>query len=114
MEISNGRIGQIDPVRIFKKGSYKLVDILTDRVEGEHPIRIGIQHAENEEDAHQLRNAIEEHLQPGELILEEVLSLECIWGRELWAWHIPSVCRRWCGLHILGKLMVKRLMDPEA
>ncbi len=72
MQINNGPIELIAPVRGFNKAMSKLVKTVQGRLGDGAPIRVGVLHADNEADAYRLRKAVENLISPHELILEEL------------------------------------------
>lgn len=72
MQINNGPIELITQVRGFKRAMAKLVQTVQDRLGDGAPIRVGVVHADNEADAYRLRKAVEDLINPDELILEEL------------------------------------------
>lgn len=75
MEIRQGPIEIIGRARSSKMVMTKLVDSVEARVHGRRPIRIGVQHADREQKAFQLRRMVEESIEPDELILEELTPI---------------------------------------
>jgi DegV family protein with EDD domain len=72
MEIRNGPIELISPVRGFNRATGKLAQMVGDRLRDRSPIRIGIHHADNEAEAYRLKQVVEDMFNPDELIIEEL------------------------------------------
>lgn len=72
MQVNNGPVELIAPVRGFNKAMAKIVQTVQDRLGDGTPTRVGIHHADNEADAFKLKKAVEDVIGPDELILEEL------------------------------------------
>lgn len=72
LEIHNGPIQPVERVRTFARVGPRLIDLVAERLDGRHPLRIGVVHADAEAAAYQLAKAVQERLAPDELITSEL------------------------------------------
>jgi DegV family protein with EDD domain len=72
MEVRKGPIQQLELTRSQKSVTPRLIEILEERLAGSKPKRVGVLHSDAEERAWELKKAVEERLNPDELIFMEL------------------------------------------
>ena len=69
LEMRDGRIEALEKVRTKQKATQRVIDLVTERVQGRTPIRIAVTHANSEADASFMLNAAQAKLNPVETFL---------------------------------------------
>ena len=72
MEIHRGPIKPIERLRTDKRLVSRLLDLVSDRVGEERPLRLAVLHADAEEKAWELRSAAQARFEPDELLISEL------------------------------------------
>jgi DegV family protein with EDD domain len=67
LEVAGGRVEPVDRVRTRSKAMRRLVQILQERVDDQHPLRIGLHHTGVPSDAEELEVLIRQRFNPDEL-----------------------------------------------
>ena len=69
LEMRDGRIEALEKVRTKQKATQRVIDLVTERIQGRTPIRIAVTHANSEADASFMLNAAQVELNPVETLL---------------------------------------------
>ena len=69
LEMRDGRIEALEKVRTKQKATQRVIDLVTERIQGRTPIRIAVTHANSEADASFMLNAAQAKLNPVETFL---------------------------------------------
>ena len=69
LEMRDGRIEALEKVRTKQKATQRVIDLVTERIQGRTPIRIAVTHANSEADASFMLNAAQAKLNPVETLL---------------------------------------------
>ncbi|GAB4475217.1 MAG: DegV family protein [Anaerolineales bacterium] len=72
LEITGGRVEALERVRTRKKSLQRLIEIVEERTRGKSPLRLATLHANAEQEAVELLEEANRHLQPLETILSTV------------------------------------------
>lgn len=72
LEITGGKVEAIERVRTRKKSLQRIIELIAERIDGRHPIRLSVLHAKAPEEAREILAQATERLAPVESIFSEV------------------------------------------
>ncbi len=72
LEVRDGRVEPVEKVRTRKKAVKRLVNLAVERMAGREPVRVAVLHADVEDEARQIMDMLNTHIQPVEAYITPV------------------------------------------